>query len=115
MCRPRAGTFFWAVGTCRAATGIGMPRVIAKADNLNAANARFAQRPLETPVFLNSVPKCGTHLIRNIIRMFVPVEQQYHKIFIQYPKLREHQAAFSHTRPFLSWGHLLFSDDAAIV
>lgn len=92
-----------------------MPRVIAKGDNLNEQNARFEQRPLTAPVFLNSVPKCGTHLIRNVMRMFVPVEQQYHKAFIQYPILREHQLAFSEAVPHLSWGHLLFSDDSAIV
>ena len=46
-------------------------------DNLNERNAEFPQVPLTQPVFLNSVPKAGTHLIRNIMRMFVPVEQQY--------------------------------------
>jgi len=92
-----------------------VPRIVAKADNLNALNADFVQRRLEAPVFLNSVPKCGTHLVRNIMRMFVPVEQQYHRAFIQHAILREHQAAFSEALPHLSWGHLLFSDDAAIV
>ena len=91
-----------------------MPRVLAKADNLNERNKEFEQRPLTEPVFLNSVPKSGTHLMRNIMRMFVPVEQQYHKAFIQYPILREHQAAFARARPFLSWGHLLYADDSAI-
>ena len=92
-----------------------MPRVVAKSDNLNEMNASFEQSRLLQPVFLNSVPKSGTHLIRNIMRMFVPVEQQYHQAFIQHPILRQHQAAFSQSMPHLSWGHLLFSDDAAIV
>jgi hypothetical protein len=91
-----------------------MPRIVTKADNLNERNREFEQRPLTEPVFLNSVPKCGTHLIRNIMRMFVPVEQQYDKIFIQYPKLRESQEAFSRAKPFLSWGHLLYGDESAI-
>ena len=91
-----------------------MPRIIAKPDNLNERNREFEQRRLAAPVFLNSVPKSGTHLIRNIMRMFVPVEQQYHKAFIQYPVLRDHQEAFGRARPFLSWGHLLYSDDSAI-
>lgn len=91
-----------------------MPRIVTKADNLNERNREFVQRPLAEPVFLNSVPKCGTHLVRNIMRMFVPVEQQYHKTFIQYPVLREHQAAFARARPFLSWGHLLYGDESAI-
>ncbi len=91
-----------------------MPRIVAKQDNLNKRNAEFSQEPLREPVFLNSVPKCGTHLVRNILRMFVPVEQQYHAAFIQYAILRQHLAAFSRSAPKLSWGHLLFSDDSAI-
>ena len=91
-----------------------MPRILAKPDNLNELNRKFRQRPLERPLFLNSVPKCGTHLVRNVVRMFVPVEQQYHAAFIQFPILRQHAAAFSTSAPRLSWGHLLFSDDSAI-
>jgi hypothetical protein len=95
--------------------GWPMPRVVAQGDSLNQLNEQFAQQPLSEPVFLNSVPKCGTHLLRNILRMFVPVDQQYHKAFIQYPILREHQVAFSEAMPHLSWGHMLFSDDSSIV
>ncbi len=92
-----------------------MPRIVAKADSLNELNADFSQQRLREPVFLNSVPKCGTHLVRNIMRMFVPVDQQYHQAFIQHAILREHQVAFSEAMPHLSWGHLLFSDESAIV
>lgn len=91
-----------------------MPRIVAKGDNLNERNREFEQSHLKSPVFLNSVPKCGTHLFRNIVRMFVPVEQQYHKAFIQIPVLQQHLAAFSPQNPMLSWGHLLFSDESAI-
>lgn len=85
-------------------------------DNLNERNVEFAQAPLTQPVFLNSVPKSGTHLIRNVMRMFVPVEQQYHATFIQHPILRQHGVpAFDPRRPMLSWGHLLYSDDAAML
>jgi len=90
-----------------------MPRIVAKTDNLNERNLEFIQTSLASPVFLNSVPKCGTHLIRNIFRMFVPVEQQYHKAFIQIPILNQHLGAFDLSSPKLSWGHLLFSDDSA--
>lgn len=90
-----------------------MPTIFAKSDNLNELNQNFTQTPLTKPAFLNSVPKSGTHLMRNIIRMFVPVEQQYHKAFIQIPQLRQHLSAFSQKQPHLSWGHLLFSDDSA--
>jgi len=91
-----------------------MPRIVAKGDNLNQLNANYHQERLGEPVFLNSVPKCGTHLVRNILRMFVPVEQQYHKTFIQIPLLQQNLQAFSTTSPYLSWGHLLFTDDSAI-
>lgn len=86
-----------------------------KADTLHEQMARFAMTPLAQPVLLNSVPKCGTHLIRNIVRMFTPAEQQYHATFIQLPNLHQHAAAaLNPQRPMLSWGHLLFSDDSAV-
>jgi len=92
-----------------------MPRIVVKEDNLNELNGNFTQNYLAEPVFLNSVPKCGTHLVRNVMRMFVPVKQQYHQAFIQHAVLRKHQVAFSQAMPHLSWGHLLFSDDASIL
>ena len=91
-----------------------MPRVAVRPDNLDERNVEFAQCPLQEPVFLNSVPKSGTHLLRNIVRLFVPVHQHYATAFIQYAILREHQAAFARAEPKLSWGHLLFGDDSVI-
>ena len=85
-----------------------------KADSLTSEIGKFAQSPLKQPLFLNSVPKCGSHLLRNIIRMFVPVEQQYHVKFIQADVFREHFGAFSDERNFLSWGHLTFADVTAV-
>lgn len=92
-----------------------MPRIIAKPDTLDNFNANFAQSKLQHNVFLNSVPKSGTHLIRNIFRMFVPLEQHYNKAFIQLPVLEQHQKAFDPRTPELSWGHLVFSDVSAMV
>lgn len=91
-----------------------MPVVTLQPDTLNEENAKFAQTPLASPVFLNSVPKCGTHLVRNIFRMFVPVAQQYHHQFIQWGNLQQHLAAFDARRSMFSWGHLLFSDASVI-
>jgi len=91
-----------------------MPRVIAKQDTLNQINADYNQVPLAAPVFLNSVPKCGSHLMKNIMRMFVPVAQQYDSAFIQIPVLEQHKQAFNPASPMLSWGHLLFADNAVI-
>ena len=92
-----------------------MPRVIAKPDNLDALNTKFEQTKLKHPVFLNSVPKCGTHLIKNVFRMFTPVNQQFQKAFIQFPNLRECRGAFEKNTPQLSWGHLLFADTSAMI
>ena len=91
-----------------------MPEVLVRRDNLDAENARFDQTPLVQAVFLNSVPKSGSHLLRNIVRMFVPVEQHYTADFIQWPNLQQHRAAFDPRQPRLSWGHLLFADASAI-
>ena len=91
-----------------------MPRILVQRDTLDAENARFAQAPLRQPVFLNSVPKSGSHLLRNIVRMFVPVEQQYAADFIQWANLKQHLAAFDPRAPRLSWGHLFLADASAI-
>ncbi|WP_293841589.1 hypothetical protein [Sphingopyxis sp.] len=85
-----------------------MPEVTVKADTLDAENRRFVQAPLRQPVFLNSVPKSGSHLLRNIIRMFVPLDQQYARDFIQWPTLQQHRAAFDAAHPDAQLGPSLF-------
>ncbi|MEP2725617.1 hypothetical protein [Roseibium sp.] len=91
-----------------------MPEILVQRDNLDEANALFAQARLAGPVFLNSIPKSGSHLLRNILRMFVPVDQQHAADFIQWGNLQAHRAAFDPARPKLSWGHLFFADASAI-
>jgi len=91
-----------------------VPTVLVKPDTLDEENRRFSQAPLRQPVFLNSVPKSGSHLLRNILRMFVPVEQQYGRDFIQWANLQQHRTAFDPARPMLSWGHLFLADASAI-
>lgn len=85
-----------------------------KPDTLDEETRRFAPAPLTAPVFLNSIPKSGSHLLRNILRMFVPVEQQYRAQFIQWPNLKQHLAAFDPKHNYLSFGHLFFADASAI-
>ena len=92
-----------------------MPRVIATPDNLDDRNPEFTQQELTQHLFLNSVPKSGSHLLKNIVRMFVPVEQQYNDDFIQFPTLERHHKVFLDKTPRLSWGHLLFSDNPAML
>lgn len=91
------------------------PVVIAKPDNLNERNLEFEQAPLKINLFLNSVPKSGSHLLKNIVRMFVPVEQQYDVDFIQFPTLKQHHHALIADPAKLSWGHLLFADTSSIL
>src|SRR4051812_1574967 len=86
-------------------------KVNLKPDTLDDENRKFTQNRLHHPLFLNSVPKSGSHLLRNIMRMFVPVDQQYSAQFIQHQFLHDHLAAFSN--PYLSWGHLMFADSTA--
>lgn len=88
--------------------------ILGKTNTLDQDALRFERLPLKTTLFLNSVPKSGTHLIRNIMRMFVPADQQWEKAFIQYGNLRANLEAFSPDKPRLSWGHLLFTDDSAM-
>ena len=91
-----------------------MPTISVRPDTLDAENARFVQASLRQPVFLNSVQKSGSHLLRNIIRMFVPVSQQYQADFIQWATLPQHRHAFDPARPALSWGHLFFADASVV-
>jgi hypothetical protein len=85
-------------------------RINVQPDTLDDENRKFAQRPLAQPLFLNSVPKSGSHLLRNIIRMFVPVESQYQAEFIQHHFIQHHLTAFDPRRNMLSWGHLFFME-----
>lgn len=91
-----------------------MPQIKLKPDTLDADTDRFAPEPLRQPVFLNSIPKSGSHLLRNILRMFVPVGQQYRQDFVQWPNLQQHLAAFRPSPPMLSSGHLFFTDGSVI-
>lgn len=91
-----------------------MPNIKLKPDTLDSDTLRFAPAPLRAPVFLNSLPKSGSHLLRNILRMFVPIEQQYRMQFIQWPNLKDHLAAFDKARNLMSFGHLFFTDISAM-
>jgi hypothetical protein len=91
-----------------------MAHIKLKADTLDAEVARFQPARLTSPIFVNSIPKSGTHLIKNILRMFVPLEQHYRTQFIQWGNLQEHLVAFDPTRSLFSYGHLFFSDASAI-
>ena len=91
-----------------------MPNIKLKADTLDFETSRFAPAPIKEPLFVNSIPKSGTHLLKNIVRMFVPLNQQYREQFIQWGNLQEHRHAFQREFPFFSYGHLFFSDASAI-
>lgn len=88
--------------------------ITSRPDTLNKEVARFEQVRLRQTAFLNGVPKCGTHLLRNIVRMFVPVDQHYDREFIQIPNFQQHIAALAADRPQFSVGHVTFADISAI-
>lgn len=96
------------------ATSVRGVGVKLKPDTLDDENIKFEHQRLRQPLFLNSVPKSGSHLLRNIMRMFVPLDQQYTSQFIQAEILDRHLSAFSDPRNMLSWGHLMFSDFSAV-
>ena len=83
-------------------------------DRLDDEVRRFEQRPLTRTAFLNGVPKCGTHLLRNIVRMFVPIEQHTVREFIQIPNLAQYKDVFARERPQFSVGHMLYADPSAM-
>ncbi len=91
-----------------------MTRIRLKPDTLDEENLRFDHVRLPRPLFLNSVPKSGSHLLRNIMRMFVPVEDHFKDQFIQWGNLQQYKHAFRAADCKLSWGHLLFSDASAV-
>lgn len=91
-----------------------MPHIKLMADTLDVETKRFAPSPLAQPLFLNSIPKSGTHLLKNILRMFIPIQQQYRVQFIQWGNLQQHLGAFDQGRKLFSYGHLFFSDASAI-
>ncbi len=91
-----------------------MTRIRLKPDTLDQENTKFTQVRLPRPLFLNSVPKSGSHLLRNIMRMFVPVADHFKDQFIQWGNLQQYKHAFRPEGRMLSWGHLLFSDASAV-
>lgn len=91
-----------------------MPRILIQPDTLDAETQKFAPGPIARPLFMTSLQKSGTHLLRNVLRMFVPIEQQYRRGYIQAQNLRQHGAAFSLEKPQFSVGHLAFSPAAAV-
>ena len=92
-----------------------MPEVSVAPDTINEESAKFTQTSLSRSVLLNSLPKSGSHLLRNILRMFVPVDQVYGPQFVQFPNLNQHLGAFDENANYLISGHLLYSDNTAIL
>ena len=77
-----------------------MPEVSIAPDTIDEENAKFTQVSLSRSVFLNSLPKSGSHLLRNILRMFVPVDQVYGPQFVQFPNLNQHLGAFDENKNY---------------
>ncbi len=74
-------------------------------DPVAAANERFQCPPLQSRIFLNSVPKCGTVLLKNILLMFIPWAQHY-RWFITESKCPERLSAMKGDRYKFFVGHM---------
>jgi len=92
-----------------------MPDITMAPDTLNTESRKFKQKPLSKSIFLNSVPKSGSHLLRNILRMFIMPEQVYSTQFVQWPTLQQHVGAFDKNRQLLISAHLLYADNSAML
>ena len=75
------------------------------------ANARFQQVSLKQPTVLITVAKSGSHLVRNILCMFMPMEQQDYSHTDLAP-IRENRIITSNT---FRWGHIGITPNAANV
>jgi len=84
-------------------------------DQLLEDSRTFECERLKQGLFLNSVPKAGTHLLRNILLMFVPKDQTYSTDFIDAENVRKHLSALIEEQAYFSWGHLAFSEFTAPV
>lgn len=87
-----------------------MAQIVLKPDTLDPETERFAPLRLAHPLFMTSLQKSGTHLLR----MFIPIDQQYRRAYIQGPTLKENLAAFDPSNPLFSFGHLSYSPGAAV-
>lgn len=92
-----------------------MPDAFLAPDTLDQENRKFNHTRLNKPVFINSIPKSGSHLLRNILRMFVPIDQLYKDQFIQWPNINQHLEAFNTQKNYLVSAHLLYTDKSAML
>ena len=82
------------------------------ADPVAEANSQFQCAPLRSRIFLNSVPKCGTVLLKNILLMFTPWEQHY-RWFISTSKYPEHPSVVESDRYRFFVGHMNHTPDTS--
>lgn len=75
------------------------------------ANSRFEHVPLKQPAILITVAKSGSHLLRNILCMFMPMRQQDYSHTDLAP-IRENRII---TAPMFRWGHIAITPNAANV
>jgi hypothetical protein len=81
-------------------------------NELNKALSGFTFAQLRRPILITTVPKCGTHLLRNIMLGFFGQDQILTHDFILSRTVREHAAAFDRNAPKISCGHLRHGDEA---
>jgi hypothetical protein len=80
-------------------------------DLMQAENVKFQHAPLKQPTVLITVAKSGSHLVRNILCMFMPWEQQEYGHTDLAP-IRERKII---THPSFRWGHIPLQPNSANV
>ena len=89
-------------------------RVPLTAYQINEIGARqFSGLPLTRPLFLNSIPKCGTLLLRNILLMFVQAKDIASDEFMQDHNLASFTEKFQAPTSNFLWGHLNYTEESA--
>lgn len=83
------------------------------ADEVDVLADKFSRIEIPQRLFLNSVPKCGTHLVRNIARMFISNDQTYRPFVVDHD-FAEHADGFGNADKKFFCGHLNFHPYTAL-
>ena len=87
-----------------------MARNPIRIDDIDEYVADFDSPPLRERLVVNSVPKCGTHLIKNVVKMFVPADQQYGPSITHVNHVKPHEHVFTGEKKWMAWGHFAFTE-----
>jgi hypothetical protein len=79
---------------------------------LRAALEPFPMQQLQRAIHVNSVPKCGTYLLRNVLLSFVGFASSDSLKFVENFNIRDRESSFAAESPKYTWGHVNHIDEA---